>query len=118
MLLIGILQAEDHHRRLETSVKNFEKARVFEEPLIQPYPQMSSSNRVETSGSPYRNVCLFTLLQEEVHICFKRPLMFTSQSSHLNSPSTSSLYFAKAMSLYVAKTNLFMWKHPKTSLFT
>jgi hypothetical protein len=45
--------AEDHLRRLETSAKNFEKARVFEEPLIQPYAQISSSNRVEPSVNSY-----------------------------------------------------------------
>ena len=48
-LLAFVMQADDYYRRLEIGAKNFEKARAFEEPLIQPF-SLISANRVETPG--------------------------------------------------------------------
>ena len=42
--------AEEYCRRLDISSKHFEKARIFEESLLQPYVPVNSRNSINTVG--------------------------------------------------------------------
>ena len=70
-LLAFVMQADDYYRRLEIGAKNFEKARAFEEPLIQPF-SLISANRVETPGvwCVHACVCVVCACVWCVYACF------------------------------------------------